>query len=89
MPSCLREAYNLASRIDSLKEPYRQNALTWLEIYTQKPIQDPTYDLLRFLNGLSPGVCEEFVAHAGTILEEAVRYFGAPHMGVGKLGQAY
>ncbi len=78
MPSFYREAYALADRIESLREPYRQNAIAWLETCTQQPIENPRADILRFLSDLNPIVREDFVDYTFRILEEAVRYFGVP-----------
>jgi len=76
MPGTYTEAHRLADRLDTLCEPYRQNAVVWLQLCTQSPMDDPRAEMLRFLSDLNPIVRETFVLHAGRVLEEAVRYFG-------------
>ncbi len=76
MPSHFREADSLADRIESLREPYRQNAIRWLEMCMQQPILNPRADLLRFLGELNPVVRESFFFHALRVLDEAVHFFG-------------
>lgn len=76
MPSTYAEAYRLAERLDTLCEPYRHNAISWLALCTQTPMENPRADMLRFLADLNPIVRETFVLHAGRVLDEAVRYFG-------------
>jgi len=70
------EAHRLADRLDTLCEPYRQNAISWLQLCTQSPMDDPRAEILRFLTDLNPIVRESFVMHAGRVLDEAVRHFG-------------
>ena len=79
MPSTYAEAYQLADRLETLCEPYRQNAISWLSLCTQTPMDNPRADMLRFLSVLNPIVRETFVLHAGKVLDEAVRYFGVKH----------
>lgn len=76
MPSTYAEAYKLSERIDTLCEPYRRNAITWLTLCMQTPMENPRADMLRFLSELNPIVRETFVLHAGRVLDEAVRHFG-------------
>ncbi len=76
MPSTYAEAHKLAERVDTLCEPYRRNAITWLELCTQTPMENPRAGMLRFLTELNPIVRETFVLHAGRVLDEAVRHFG-------------
>jgi hypothetical protein len=76
MPGTYTEAHRLADRLDTLCEPYRQNAIAWLQLCTQSPMDDPRAEMLHFLTDLNPIVRETFVLHAGRVLEEAVRYFG-------------
>ncbi len=70
------DAHKLADRVDTLCEPYRQNAIAWLQLCTQSPMVDPRAEMLHFLTDLNPIVRETFVLHAGRVLDEAVRYFG-------------
>jgi hypothetical protein len=76
MPGTYTEAHRLTDRLDTLCEPYRQNAIAWLRLCTQSPMDDPRAEMLRFLSDLNPIVRETFIRHAGRVLEEAVRYFG-------------
>ena len=76
MPCTYAEAHTLADRIDTLCEPYRRNAINWLELCTQSPMENPRADMLRFLTELNPIVRETFVLHAGRVLDQAVRHFG-------------
>jgi hypothetical protein len=76
MPGTYVEAHQLADRLDTLCEPYRQNAISWLQLCTQSPMEDPRAEILCFLSGLNPIVRESFVLHAGRVLDEAVRHFG-------------
>ena len=89
MQAHLREAYSLAYCIESLREPYRQNAIEWLQMYTQHPMRDPCADILRFLSGLSPAMREDFIHHASQVLEEAVRYFGVAEGAFDQLAPVY
>jgi hypothetical protein len=70
------DAHRLADRVDTLCEPYRQNAIAWLQLCTQSPMDDPRAEMLHFLTDLNPIVRETFVLHASRVLDEAVRYFG-------------
>jgi len=76
MPGTSADADKLAERLDTLCEPYRQNAIVWLRLCTQRQMEDPRADMLHFLTDLNPIVRETFVLHAGQVLEEAVRHFG-------------
>jgi hypothetical protein len=76
MPGTYTEAHRLTDRLDTLCEPYRQNAIAWLQLCTQSPMDDPRAEMQRFLSDLNPIVRETFIRHAGRVLEEAVRYFG-------------
>lgn len=66
----------LLHRINCLCEPYRQNAIAWLEACTHQRFDDVNADLPTFLGGLHPAVRNRFVFHTGAILEGAIRYFG-------------
>jgi hypothetical protein len=70
------EAATLAHQLDALSEPYRQNAIDWLQGYTQLPMRDPRRDLPRLVRDLNPGVRARFLECTHLILEEATRYFG-------------
>jgi hypothetical protein len=70
------QAEALVERINALREPYRQNAIAWLEQCTQHPLTNVAEDLFRFLDGLNPIVRDRFMFHTRVILDDAVRYFG-------------
>lgn len=66
----------LVQRLNSLREPYRRNAIAWLETCTKQPLRDVPEDLTAFLDSLSPSVRDRFVLHTRLILDDAVRFFG-------------
>jgi hypothetical protein len=76
MPGTYVEAHQLVDQLETLCEPYRQNAISWLQLCTQSPMEDPRAEILHFLTDLNPIVRESFVMHAGRVLDEAVRHFG-------------
>jgi hypothetical protein len=63
-------------RVNSLREPYRQNAILWLEHCTRHPLPDFQRDLHQFVEGLTPSVRERFVIQTRMLLDDALRYFG-------------
>ena len=65
----------LVERVDSLREPYRHNAILWLEHCARQPLPDFKRDLHEFIEGLSPSVRERFVIETQLVLEDALRYF--------------
>ena len=66
---------DLVQRINALGEPYRHNAIAWLEACTQEQFEDVDSDLPAFLQRLTPIVRDRFVLNTGAILDGAVRYF--------------
>jgi hypothetical protein len=66
----------LVERVNSLREPYRQNAILWLEHCTRQPLRNFRHDLHQFVDGLTPSVRERFVIQTKMVLEDALRYFG-------------
>ncbi|MEW6567178.1 MAG: hypothetical protein AB1449_03250 [Chloroflexota bacterium] len=70
------QAEALVQRINSLREPYRGNAIAWLEACTKQRIEDVSSDLATFLESLNPTVRDRFVLHTRLILDDAVRFFG-------------
>ena len=66
----------LVERVNSLREPYRQNAILWLAHCTRQPMTDFQRELHLFINGLTPTVRERFVIQTRMVLEDACRYFG-------------
>jgi hypothetical protein len=81
MRSCKREAADLAVWIDSLEEPYRQNAIEWLRIYIRRPMDDLQGEIESFLKELDPVVRNYFLIHTRTLLKTAVHYFGTKDWG--------
>ena len=87
----------VVEQIESLREPYRGNLITWLERFTMEPIQDLDVDLHKFFTRLNPVVREEFVNQTRLLLQDAVRFFGvnrrfAPiqhHAAVGRSGRMH
>ncbi|HUS85574.1 MAG: hypothetical protein MUO58_19735 [Anaerolineales bacterium] len=75
----IRDSYGgsaLVNRIKALPDPYRENAITWLQHCTQAPMEDLETDINTFLRTLSPAVRANFVFQTGKLLEIAVQYFG-------------
>jgi hypothetical protein len=66
----------MVRQIESLNEPYRGNALHWLEGYLRRPITDLDKDIHQFVGALNPIVRDRFIVHTWLVLEDAVRYFG-------------
>ncbi len=66
----------LANRILSLPDPYRKNAIEWLQQCTQIPLEDLERDIDRFLASLHPAVRAKFVFQTGKLLDKAMHYFG-------------
>jgi hypothetical protein len=75
MWSNYEDSTQLIDRIDSLPNPYRENAIEWLEMCTQEPMSDLRLDMTRFLGKLHPAVRRQFVIHTGRLLDTAVHYF--------------
>ena len=66
----------LAAHIDSLREPYRQNAIQWLEACTAREINNLDVDLADFFDGLHPETRREYVSSLQVLLRDAVEHFG-------------
>ena len=77
MWSNYEDSTQLIDRIDSLPNPYRDNAIEWLEMCTQEPMINLKIDMIRFLGKLHPAVRRQFVVHTGRLLDTAVHYFSA------------
>lgn len=69
-------AQALVASVRCLREPYRQNAVNWLETCVQQPIGESGEALVRFLDALNPSEREAFFSEVRKLLEDAVRYFG-------------
>ena len=81
LPVMMRDTYGgsvLVNRIKALPDPYRRNAIAWLQHCTQAPIEDLETDINSFLMTLSPPVRAKFVFQTGKLLEIAVQHFGNP-----------
>ncbi len=76
MPPQEHPARGLTLAVEGLEEPYRQNAVEWLERCMQRPVVSLEYDLSAFLDELHPVVRESFIQHARRLLEDALDYFG-------------
>ena len=81
MRSCKRESTDLAVWINSLEEPYRQNAIDWLNIYIRRPMDDLQVEIESFLKELDPVVRNYFLIHTRMLLKTAVHYFGTKDWG--------
>lgn len=66
----------LADRIQELPDPYRGNAIEWLQLCTQTQMDDLERDIERFLDTLNPSVRAKFIFQTGKLLEKALFYFG-------------
>ena len=66
----------LSRAVDGLEEPYRRNAVLWLERCMQRPVGSLEEDLGAFLDELHPVVRESFIQHTRHLLEDALDYFG-------------
>jgi len=77
MRSCRMEAARLVREINTLREPYRQHAKTWLRAYTRAQGEDLFTDVDHFLQDLDPLVRNYFVRSTWAVLQEAAQYFRA------------
>jgi hypothetical protein len=66
----------LANRIQELPDPYRGNAIEWLQLCTQTKMIDLERDIDNFLETLPPPVRAKFIFQTGKLLEKALFYFG-------------
>ncbi len=66
----------LADRIQELPDPYRGNAIEWLQLCTQTQMIDLERDIENFLDTLNPAVRAKFIFQTGKLLEKALFYFG-------------
>jgi hypothetical protein len=63
-------------KLDALPDPYRRNALKWLERSIRRPLRDPDSDMQVFLDTLPPEVQAQFKRQTHLLLQRAVHYFG-------------
>jgi hypothetical protein len=66
----------LADRIEELPDPYKGNAIEWLQLCTQTKMINLEKDIDRFLDTLNPDVRAKFIFQTGKLLEKAFFYFG-------------
>ncbi|MGD8622832.1 MAG: hypothetical protein PVH60_12815 [Anaerolineales bacterium] len=66
----------LADRIQELPDPYRGNAIEWLQLCTQTQMINLEQDIDNFLETLNPAVRAKFIFQTGKLLEKALFYFG-------------
>jgi hypothetical protein len=76
MQSYQIEAARFVDQINSLQEPYRQNAIAWLRSCTQMPLDDLSTEITSFLLVLNPVVREFFILNTELVLQQAGKYFG-------------
>jgi hypothetical protein len=72
----LIHAEALVDRLDSLREPYRGNAIAWIERCAARRFTDLDQDLGQFLDELNPDLRDEYLLNMNMILDDAVKYFG-------------
>lgn len=70
-------AKHLAERIELLPEPYRSNAIEWLERWANGDLSDLDRDLSLVFEGFSAGPRTAWIELLGDVVDEAVRHFGA------------
>jgi hypothetical protein len=68
-------AGNLVNRIDSLREPYRKNAIEWVERCAEQRISDLPRDIRRVLRKMPPVKREKFYSRTVQVLDDAVQHF--------------
>ncbi|HSB89658.1 MAG TPA: hypothetical protein VLD63_06485 [Anaerolineales bacterium] len=74
-------AIALSQAVDGLEEPYRRNAVQWLEGCMQTSVHSLEEDLRAFLDELHPIVRESFVQHSRRLLSDALDHFGKNRKG--------
>jgi hypothetical protein len=72
----LDTAEALVDRLDSLREPYRGNAIAWIERCAARTFTDLNEDIGQFLDELNPDLRDEYLLNMSMILDDAVKYFG-------------
>ena len=65
MPPQEHPARGLTLAVEGLEEPYRHNAVEWLEGCMERPVMSLEHDLRAFLDGLPPGVRGAFITTRG------------------------
>ena len=74
--SCRQTAGRIASSLDQLNEPFRRNAIHWLESCVAKPLEDVADDLTKYFRQLKPDMRDRTMSSLEFVLQEAVRKFG-------------
>ena len=70
------DARVLVDRIDALREPYRRNAIEWVESCVNESMSDLPRDMRRAMNKMAPVKRKEFYSQTVEVLEGAARHFG-------------
>ena len=68
---------SIAGQIQTLPDPYRGNAIEWLQACTQSPLENLEEDIELFLQRLHPTVRDQFIIQTNRLLDTARYYFGA------------
>jgi hypothetical protein len=68
---------SIVGQIETLPDPYRNNAIEWLRSCTQSPLDNLEEDMEHFLARLHPKVRDQFVVQTCRLLDTARFYFGA------------
>ena len=74
----LTNAEALVDRLDALREPYRGNAIAWIERCAARQFTDLDQDIGQFLDELNPDLRDEYLLNMSMILDNAIKYFGVP-----------
>jgi hypothetical protein len=72
----LTDAEGLVDRLESLREPYRGNAIAWIERCAARTFTDLDHDIDQFLADLNPDLRVEYLLNMSIILDDAIKYFG-------------
>ncbi len=73
---CEQRASRLAAQVELLAEPYRRNAIAWLESCAAQPLEDLDGGLARFLADIHPDMREVTASNLEMVLDGALRHFG-------------
>jgi hypothetical protein len=70
-----RRASRLAARVERLAEPYRGNAIEWLESCAARSLDDLDDGLALFLADVHPDMREITASNLEMVLDDALRHF--------------
>ena len=70
------DARVLVDRIDALREPYRRNAIEWVESCAKQPISDLPRDIRRAMSKMPSVKRKAFYSRTVRVLDGAVQHFG-------------